>query len=52
MYGLYRKDLWGNDIPHMVTQDEPVATWLMKAGKDFITKVVEVPRNVNSLIKL
>ena len=52
MYILYKDDPWGNKIPHMVVSREDVATRLLKAGKDFITRVVEVPRNVQSLIRM
>ena len=51
MYYLFKDDPWGNKIPYMAVNYEKVATRLMQDNDD-ITKVVNVPRNVQSLIKM
>jgi len=51
MYQLYKDDMWGNKVPYMVA-DHDTATRLMKDARNEITRVVNVPRNVQSLIKM
>ncbi len=52
MYHLFKDDPWGNKVPYMTVNHKEVADRLLKAGKDFITLVVNVPRNVQSLMKM
>ena len=52
MYILFREDPWGNRVPHMAVNHREVASELMRRGKGFITRVWEVPRNVQTLIKM
>lgn len=52
MFCMYRDDPWGNKVPYMVAHTEDAATRLLKSGKDFITRIVEVPMNVSTLIKM
>ena len=52
MYYLFKNDPWGNKVPYMAVNNEEVATRLMNAVENFITKVVRVPRNVQSLIQM
>lgn len=51
MYQLYKDDLYGNKVPYMVAT-KPFADRLMRDLKHEITRVVDVPRNVQALIKL
>lgn len=51
MYQLYQDDMWGNKVPYMVA-DYHTATRLMKDARNEITRAVNVPRNVQSLIKM
>lgn len=52
MYILYKDDPWGNKIPCMAVATEDVAMRLTNDPAGAITRVVEVPRNVQSLIKM
>ena len=52
MYILYKDDPWGNKIPCMAVATEDVAARLTNDPAGAITRVVEVPRNVQSLIKM
>ena len=51
MYYMFKKDPWGNNVPYMAA-DKPIADKLLKEKKELITLVVEVPRNVQTLIKM
>jgi hypothetical protein len=50
MYHLFKKDIFGNDVPFMSVSDEAVATRLMKDYKGIVSKVVEVPRSKSTII--
>lgn len=50
MYHIFKDDPWGNKVPLMSIARESVATDFIKKHKDIITKVVNVPSNVQSLI--
>jgi hypothetical protein len=52
MYHLFKDDPWGNKIPIMTVSSEDTATRLMKNGKDYVTQVLEVPRNKSTIIKM
>ena len=49
---MFKDDPWGNKVPYMAANSQEAATKILKAGKDIITKVIEVPSNVQSLIKM
>lgn len=51
MYQLYKDDMWGNKVPFMVAT-KPFADQLVCEMKREITRVVDVPRNVQALIKM
>lgn len=51
MYHLFKDDLWGNKVPYMVA-DKPTADRLVTEEGSVITKAVEVPRNVQTLIMM
>lgn len=51
MYQIYKKDLWGNRVPYMVAE-KPMTDEIAKNLCDGIALIVEVPRNVQSLIKM
>ena len=51
MYHLYKKDPWGNDIPFMVAT-KPFADQLLGDMRHVITRIVDVPRNAQALIKM
>ncbi len=52
MYYMFKDDPWGNKVPYMAANHKESADRILKAGKAFITKVIEVPSNVQSLIKM
>ena len=49
-YELYKKDMYGNPVPYMVTNNEPTATRLMKAVEGLTSRYV--PKHVQTNIKL
>ena len=49
MYYLFKDDIYGNKIPVMVAT-KPFADQLVNGMKGLITKVVEIPHSVGSLI--
>lgn len=49
-YELYKKDLYGNPVPYMVTNTPDVAERLMKAVEGLTSRYV--PKHVQTLIKL
>lgn len=51
MYQLYKDDMWGHKVPYMVAA-KPFADQLVRDLKHEITRVVDVPRNVQALIKM
>lgn len=51
MYHLFKNDLWGNRVPYLVA-DKPTADRLLEDSRNDITQVVEVPKNVSTLIKM
>ena len=51
MYHLFKNDLWGNMVPYLVA-DKPTAERLVLDERIDITKVVEVPRSVQTIIKM
>lgn len=51
MYHLFKNDLWGNKVPYLVA-DKPTADRLVLDERIDITRVVEVPRNVHTIIKM
>ena len=51
MYQLYKDDMWGHKVPFMVAT-KPFADQLVRDLKREITRVVDVPRNVQALIKM
>ena len=51
MYQLYKDDMWGNKVPYMVAT-KPFADQLVRNMKGEITRVVPMPRNVQTLIKM
>jgi len=50
MYHMFKDDPWGNKIPIMSIAHKSVADDFLQKHKDIITKVVNVPSNVQSLI--
>ena len=52
MYILFKDDPWGNKVPYMAANHKEVASELMRLGKGIVTRVIEVPRNVQTLIKM
>lgn len=50
MYHLFKDDMWGNKVPYMAVSNKKVAEELMKDG--YVTKVLEVPRNKSTIIKM
>ena len=52
MYHLFKDDAWGNKVPYLTVSREDVATRLMEDGKDYITRVVEVPRSKSTIIMM
>lgn len=50
MYHFFKDDPWGNKIPVIVIGDKHVADEFLKHNRSQITRVVEVPRNKQSLI--
>ncbi len=51
MYQLYKDDLYVNKVPYMVAT-KPFADQLVRDLRHEITRVVNVPRNVQALIKM
>lgn len=52
MYHLFIEDAWGNKVPVMSCADRHAADDYLKHTRLPIAEVVEVPRNVESLIML
>ena len=52
MYHIFKDDPWGNKVPYMSVSRKEVADMLVKSGKDFVTKVVEVPRSKSTIIMM
>ena len=52
MYHFYKDDPWGNKVPLMSIARESVATDFIKKHKNVVTQVVNVPRDVQSLIEI
>lgn len=52
MYHFFKDDPWGNKVPWLSVNSKDVADRLLRTNKDIITKVVCVPRNVKTLIKM
>lgn len=52
MYHFFKDDPWGNKIPFLSVTTEDVANKVLRTSKDIITRVVRVPRNVKTLIKM
>lgn len=50
MFLLFKDDPWGNKIPYMAATKE-VADRIVREKKE-ITRIVEIPRNVQTLIKM
>ena len=50
MYHFMKDDPWGNKIPVMSIGDKRVADMYLKTNQRLITRVVEVPRDKQSLI--
>lgn len=51
MYYLFKDDPWGNKIPFMAAT-KPFADRLLQDGKSAVTRVVNVPRDAQSLISV
>ena len=51
MYHLFKNDPWGNKVPYLVA-DRQTADRLVLDERIDITKVVEVPRSVQTIIKM
>ena len=51
MYQLYKDDMWGHKVPIMVATKH-FADQLVRDLKHELTMVVDVPRNVQALIKM
>jgi len=51
MYHHYKDDIWGHKVPYMEANHD-TATRLMEDARNEITRVVDVPRNVQALIKM
>lgn len=51
MYYLFKDDPWGNKVPFMAAT-KPFADRLLQDGKSAVTRVVNVPRNAQSLISV
>ena len=52
MYHLFKDDPWGNKVPYLSVSDPDMATEILKKGKNFITKVVEVPPSKSTIIMM
>ena len=52
MYYLYKDDPWGNKVPYMAANHKDIADRLVRENGGSVTRVVEVPRNVQSLIMM
>lgn len=50
MYHFFKDDPWGNKIPVMSMSDKEAADEFLERNRSLITRVVEVPRNKQSLI--
>ena len=50
MYHIYKDDPWGNKVPIMSIAHKSVADAYLRKHKDIITRVVNIPSNVQSLI--
>lgn len=50
MYCFFKDDPWGNKIPVMCIAGKHEADEFLKRNRSQITRVVEVPRNKQSLI--
>lgn len=50
MYHFFKDDLYGNKVPVMSIGDKHVADEYLRRNRRLITRVVEVPRNKQSLI--
>lgn len=51
MYQIYKDDQWGNKVPFIVAT-KPFEDQVVREMKHVITRIVDVPTNVQSLIKL
>lgn len=51
MYILFKDDIWGNKIPVMAAT-RPYADRMLNTCKDNITRVLYIPTNVQSIIKV
>lgn len=49
---MYKDDPWGNKVPIMSIADGRAADDFLKNHKNIISRVVKVPRNVQSLIEM
>lgn len=52
MYHFFKDDLYGNKVPVMSIEGKLAADKYLKSHRSLITRVVEVPRNKQSLIMM
>lgn len=50
MYHVYKDDPWRNKVPLMSFTRESVANDFIKKHKSIVTRIVNVPRDIQSLI--
>ena len=51
MYQSFKNGLWGNKVPSLVV-DKDTADRFLTAAESIITKAVEVPRDLSTLIRM
>ena len=52
MYIMFKDDPWGNKVPIMAISGKHAADEFLEKNRHIITDVVDVPRNVQTLIKM
>ena len=50
MYHFFKDDLWGNKVPVMSIGDKHDADKYLERHRSLITRVLEVPRNKQTII--
>lgn len=52
MYFLLKNDWWGNKIPFMAVSHPKTADRLLKDEKNLVTDVIEIPKDVQTIMKM
>lgn len=52
MYHMFKDDPWGNKIHFMSISSRKAADAFLRRNEHIITRIVEVPRSVSTLIKM